>query len=89
MKYKFLGHSRKITSVSVSDDELYMLTTGADNVVKLWCLRSKMLLAEYKCHMKTIWSVCFNPSGYFFLTGSADGFMKLWKTDDPYTLRVF
>jgi WD40 repeat protein len=57
--------------------------------VRLWCLRLKILLAEYRNHTKTIWDVHFNPSGYYFLSGSADGLMILWRTDTAFSQRIF
>ena len=87
--FKMVGHHGKVTSISLSDDELYLLSTGTDRTIKLWCLRQKTLLAEYKGHLGTIWSVNFNKSGYFFLTGSADKTAKLWVTDDPTPQRVY
>ena len=79
--HKFLGHSERITSVSMSKDEYYAVTGSADRTIRLWCLRLKECLAVYKGHTKTIWDVHFSPSGYYFLSGSADGLMILWKTD--------
>ncbi len=58
-------------------------------MIKLWCLRQKCLLAEFRGHTKTIWSVSFSKSGYFFLSGSADKTIKLWSTDDSIAQRVF
>jgi len=52
-------------------------------------LRLKILIAEYKLHMKTVWDVHFNPSGYYFLSGSSDGFMALWKTNSATPQRLF
>lgn len=66
-----------------------MISAGTDKVIKLWCLRQKCLLAEYRGHVKTIWSVSFSKSGYFFLSGSADKTAKLWSTDDSIAQRVY
>ncbi len=66
-----------------------MISAGTDRTIKLWCLRLKTLLAQYKGHLKTIWDVDFSPSGYYFLSGSADGNVILWRTDVPHAQRVF
>jgi transcription initiation factor TFIID subunit 5 len=83
-----VGHQGKITSLSLSSNECFLISAGTDKVIKLWCLRQKCQLAEYKGHLKTIWSVCFSKSGYFFVSGSADKTIKLWSTDDPVPRRV-
>lgn len=89
LAYKMVGHHGKITSLSLSDDEYYLLSAGTDKLIKLWCLRQKCLLAEYRGHNKVIWSISFSKSGYFFLSGSADKTIKLWSTDDSIPQRVF
>jgi WD40 repeat protein len=73
----------------LSQDEYYIITGSVDRTVKLWCLRLNIVLATYKCHMKTIWDVHFSPSGLYFLSGGADGLMILWKTDCPKPQRIF
>ena len=83
------GHIEKITSLSLSLDELYLISGSADRTIKLWCLRLKTCLATYRGHRKTIWDVHFSPSGYYLLSGSADGCMILWKTDEPHAQRVY
>ena len=77
-----------MTCASFSSDEFYLITGGVDKRVKLWCLRLKILLAEYRSHTKTVWDVHFNPSGYYFLSGAADGLMILWRTDTAFSQRV-
>ena len=84
-----IGHHGKITSISLSYDEFYLLSTGTDKTIKLWCLRQKMLLAQYKGHIKTVWSVSFCPSGYFFLSASSDKTIKLWVTDQPKPQKIY
>lgn len=87
--HKMSGHTDKITSLSLSQDEYYLVTGSADKTVRLWCLRLKVCISVYRGHTKTIWDVHFNPSGYYFLSGSADGVMLLWKTDEPHAQRAF
>lgn len=57
-------------------------------MIKLWCLRLKTLLLNFKSHRDIIWSVNFSDSGYFFLTSSADKSVRLWRTDSPTPVRV-
>jgi transcription initiation factor TFIID subunit 5 len=83
------GHSERITSVSLSQDEYYAVTSSADRTVRLWCLRMQICIAIYRGHTKTVWDVNFSPSGYYFLSGGADGLVILWKTDEPHAQRAF
>lgn len=66
-----------------------MISGGVDKTIKLWCLRMKVLLAQYKSHSKAVYDVDFSNSGYYFLSGGADGMVFLWKTDVPNPQRAF
>ena len=88
-QHKFTGHTAKITSVSLSQDEYYAVTSSADKTARLWCLRLKICLAVFRGHTRTIWDVQFSQSGLYFLTGSADHLMLLWKTDEPNAQRAY
>jgi WD40 repeat protein len=85
----FTAHRDKVTCASLSSDEFYLITGSIDRKVRLWCLRLKILIAEYSCHSKVVWDVHFNPSGYYFLSGSADGLMVLWSTEYENPTRIF
>jgi hypothetical protein len=87
--YKFLGHNEKVTCLSLSNDEYYLLSGSVDREIKLWDLRLEMPLAVYRGHNKTIWDVAFSPSGYYFLSGGADCNGLLWKTDEPHPKRLY
>lgn len=84
----FLAHEFSITALSLSYDEFYLLSAGIDNIIKLWCLRSKMVLTQYKGHYHAIWSVNFSQCGYFFLSAGGDKSIRLWKTDSPVPARM-
>jgi len=84
-----MGHTEKITCLSFSSDEYYILSGSVDRSVRLWCVRTKSCLCHYRGHSKTIWDVNFSQSGYYFLSGSADGLMMLWKTDEPQVQRIY
>jgi transcription initiation factor TFIID subunit 5 len=65
-----------------------LLSAATDKTIKLWCLRTKILLLNFKSHSNIIWSVKFSDSGYFFASSSADKTVKLWKTDNSSPIRV-
>ena len=76
-----LGHTQKITSLSITSDGYFALSGSVDKTVKIWDLRLCICLATMRGHIKTVWDVCFAAEGYYFLSGGGDGFMLLWKTD--------
>ena len=81
LKCVLVGHSEKVTCLSYSSDEFYLLSGSVDRSIKLWCIRTKTILCSFRGHTRTIWDVHFSPSGYYLLSGSADGLAILWKTD--------
>ena len=86
---EFLGHEGAITSLSISYDELYFLSSSVDMSIRLWCIRQRTCLQVFKGHASTVWTVKFCPKGYFFASGSSDMTARLWATDKPCYLRIF
>ena len=86
---EFIGHEGAITSLSISYDELYFLSSATDLSIRLWCIRQRTCLQIFKGHSSTIWTVKFCSKGYFFASGSSDTTARLWATDKPCYLRIF
>lgn len=66
-----------------------MISTGVDKCIKLWCLRMKILIAQYYGHMETVWDIKWAPNGYYFVSGGADKVAIVWRTDYPSPQRMF
>lgn len=71
------GHIGAVTSVSFSQDGLFLATVGVDNLVKLWNLSGKKTY-EWKALQESINSLIFSPDGKYVATGGRDGTIKLW-----------
>lgn len=98
---RLIGHSGPVYAVSfspsiVSTNSLapstnskYLLSSSADNCVRLWSLEAWACLVVYKNHDRPVWDVTWGPFGLYFLTGSLDRTARLWRTDHIEDLRIF
>lgn len=74
----FLGHSAAVTSISVSYDSFYFVSSSVDSTVRLWSLKMGHCLAVYKAHVSPVLTVKLNPKGFHFASGGADSLIFLW-----------
>ncbi|CAM0885730.1 unnamed protein product [Alopecurus aequalis] len=96
-KYKlkeFQAHKRWVTSLAVHPTDPFVLSSGDDNLIKLWnwesgweCIRS------FQEHSALVDSVKFNPltKSNSFASASRDGTIKIWSilSDTPITTLRF
>jgi len=73
----FLGHQKRLTSVSFSPDGKQILTASADRTARLWDIKGN-LLVELRGHERLITSTSFSPDGKKILTASEDRTARLW-----------
>ena len=51
---------------------------SADKSVKMWDIRSHMLIQHYAAHSEEVTSISMHSSGYYLLSASKDATMKIW-----------
>ena len=85
-----IRHAGAVASVAVAkmEDQLLIISGGADSRAKLWGLQGgrdkwEMLASVEVRHVSSLTSVSLTASGRFFLTGSADGVIKRWESTSP------
>ncbi len=82
----FLGHKRAIYSVSISPNNKYVATAGADGQIGLFDMQGKAYF--YKAaHKGRIFSIAFNNKSTQLLSGGDDNHMRLWKLYDDKPLK--
>lgn len=77
MKLILGGHQKPISGVSFSPDGKFIVTSGADNSVRLWNIRGE-LVALLVGHSNTVSSARFSYDSKLLLTASADNTARLW-----------
>lgn len=49
-----------------------------DSLIKVWDLRSNVLLQQFSAHAGAVTHLSFHPSGNFLLSSSLDATLKVW-----------
>ncbi|SMR63810.1 unnamed protein product [Zymoseptoria tritici ST99CH_3D1] len=80
------GHS---SSISHDSHPRYLLSSSADNTIRLWSLDTWTNLVVYRSHTLPVWDVRFSPQGHYFVSASADRTARLWSTPQIAPLRLF
>ena len=69
-KKTFEGHSRSVTSVSMSDDGSYAISASSDNTLKLWEVSTGHCLRTFEGHSRDVNSVSLSADGKYVISGS-------------------
>ncbi|MDB9395750.1 WD40 repeat domain-containing protein [Microcystis aeruginosa] len=80
------GHDSVVTSVNFSPDGKTLVSSGADNTIKLWNVETGQEIRTLKGHDNSVSSVNFSPDGKTLVSGSADKTIKLWNLGTDWGL---
>lgn len=69
-----------VTSLDISPDGVYMISSGADNVIALWNL-NELTETPIVAHRLAVSQVQFSADSERFITASEDSTAKVWNTD--------
>ena len=86
--FKHIETGKGLAVVGLSFDSKLILTGSFDGKVRLWDIKTKELLQEFKGHKARISSVAFNSTNTLILTGSQDGTARLWNTKTGELLKI-
>ncbi len=65
-------HNALVRYASFSPDNRYIVSSSADNMIKLWNVESDECLSTFKNHTNTVNSVCFSIDGRSLVSSSFD-----------------
>ncbi|QQS47794.1 MAG: AAA-like domain-containing protein [Acidobacteriota bacterium] len=74
-------HQDLVLTARFSPDSRILATAGKDNLVRLWDLSNRRLLAELRGHQNQIWRVAFSPDGKTLASAGWDNLVKLWDVE--------
>ncbi|MEU7065632.1 helix-turn-helix domain-containing protein [Streptomyces sp. NPDC046161] len=81
------GPASYVNAVAYSPDGQWLATGSADNQVRLYDARTRVLAGVFP-HPGPVTSLSFHPGGRQLVTGAADGTVRLWQLP-PRPLRGF
>jgi murein L,D-transpeptidase YafK len=85
----FLGYSKAVNAVALSPDGRKAVSGGRDNVLRLWDIKTGLLLRTFETGANNIRGVAFSPSGAQLLTGGSDNQVLIFDIASGRTAAVF
>jgi len=76
-----VGHTKEIVSVAYTPDGRQILTSGADNVIKIWESETGKEINTFKSLQATAYIIKFSPDGKTLAAGFKNGNVMLWDFD--------
>ncbi|MER3415726.1 MAG: hypothetical protein C4297_05875 [Gemmataceae bacterium] len=77
-----LCHSVCILAVSYAADGNWLVTAGADGLVRLWDAWTGDMVTEMRGHRGPVWALAFHPRQPVVASGGEDGSIRLWQVPD-------
>ena len=83
-----LRHDACITSLAVSQDGKYLVTTSEDCTARVWDAETMQQTADPMVHDMKVYSARFSPDGKYVVTASADNTARVWnaRTGKPFAI---
>ena len=73
-----LGHASVITSVVMTKDNRYIISSGEDKVIKIWDVKLNTLIKTLSGHTRGIKKIALSPDDKYIVSGSIDKTIKIW-----------
>lgn len=73
-----LGDANLVTSVHLSPDGRFIVTTSYDQTAAVWEVSTGKRVSQLRGHTYTVWDAAFSPDGKFVVTASEDKTARVW-----------
>jgi WD40 repeat protein len=84
-----LGHQDKLSIMTLSHNEEFLITGSADKTLKLWDVRSGLLIQTYYGHNTGVKSAIFTLDDKSLISGSTDGQLIVWNLESAEIIAMF
>lgn len=68
----------QVTAVTFNDTAEQIISSGIDNVIKLWDLRKNRIVNTLQGHTDTVTGLSLSPDGSHVLSNSMDNSLRMW-----------
>jgi WD40 repeat protein len=72
------AHDEALTGVDWSPNGQYIVTTGTDDVARVWNPKTGLSVGEFTRHVGDVYSPSFSSDGRFVVTGGDDRSARVW-----------
>jgi WD40 repeat protein len=84
------AHSGFTRTVSFSDDEKILVSSGQDDqLLKVWHMPQGKLIKTIEMSVPKVYEGCVSPSGKFFAVGTKDGEVNIWNIKNSEIVQTF
>ncbi|KAG0703993.1 hypothetical protein DFH29DRAFT_404756 [Suillus ampliporus] len=84
---EFKDHEDAVTAVAAFPDGQRIVTGSTDKTLRLWDLKTGVVLKKMERHRSTVWRLAVSPDGQFIASGDQSGEVIVWhgETGEPLT----
>jgi WD40 repeat protein len=86
---QLLGHTAALNSVVYTGNQRFVVTAGADQLIKLWDTKTGKEVRSLAGHTAQVLCLAVQPGDSTFVSGGADNTLRLWDVPRPEPLRLF
>lgn len=85
------GHSHFVSSVDISKDNKFVISSSWDKTLRLWDLNTFSTKQLFKGHTKDVLTATFGNDNRMIISGGMDNTMKIWniKGEDRHSADKF
>lgn len=76
------GHEGEVTSMSYTQDELYLVSSGCDLAILIWDMALFSVTRVLRGHVDVVNSIAISNDASFIVSGSYDSVIKTWYVCD-------
>lgn len=85
---KIAAHSKAVKCITHVKASNMLVTGSLDSLLKIWDLKTYVLLRALKGHVSGIWCVDYVPGTSFIVSGSKDDYLKIWDVSNGECLHT-
>ena len=85
---QYLGHTRPVVALDITQDRRYFVSASRDRTLKLWDISTGEIVRTYKGHRKPLASVIITPDAKHIISGATDNNLIIWDLESGEPMHV-